>query len=590
MLAIMLMVTIPFKHACAQVPNDERSSVDFTSEYARSFDYNGRTANKLIGNVIFQLHEKNVVITCDSAYMYTSDSLDLFGRVEMFQGPATIRCDKMTYDGTWAKVRGNVVRMNKEKMTLLTQHFDYNVDKETGFYFNSGTVDRDGETLESDKGYYYSKPDVFMFSGNVGLKNKDYTIACDSMHYDMKTENVTFHGFTKVWYGDSFISANYGWQHKADDEVHFSNNVYGCTPDKELWADSLFYKQKEERGRLYGNIQLLDTVQTSILFGDEAHFTRNPEYAEVTKNPVIAYYGQEDGKQKKKQQPTDSLTVEQKFELSDSVAQKPQTDTLFLAADIIKSTGYPNPKFKQPDSLNVKQQNDSLYRIMEAYPNVRVFRRDIQAVCDSLVANTLDSIAMMYKSPVLWSDSTQISSDSIRFTAINRVLRYADFYSNAFIAIEEDSIRYSQIKGRDMKAFFADNAIYKLDVYGNAQSLYYLRDEGEITNANKTESADMTVSISDNQIKRVKYINKPETKIYPIEKLPEEDKILKGFSWQESRKPKSKEELFNRTVRPSQRSEVSKYTPPEFPYTKRMKELESKSWLHNIDLKPLILQ
>ncbi len=574
-----------------QQQKEERSSVIIrNSDVVRSLDYKGRTINRLLGNVIIDQEKNGVVVTCDSAYMYTSDSLDLFGQIEMFQGPSTIRCEKMTYDGGWARVRGNVVRMSRGNMTLLTQYFDYNINQELGIYYNGGTVDRDGEILESDRGYYYAQPDLFMFAGNVAMKNKEYTIASDTMQYNMNTEDILFLGPTKIWQEDNFLSANYGWQKKTIGEVFFTDNVYANTPDKELWTDSLYYYQAEDRGLLYGNIQLVDTVQSSMAFGDEGRFFNNPEFAELYKNPSVAYYSkrQSDNEQGPEQdiavtesQVADDVEVRQPIMVAES---KPIIDTLFVVADTIRSVAYPNPALYLPqhDSISTEQQQpvDSVYRQIYAFRNVRAYRYDIQSVCDSMVFNTRDSVAKMYINPIIWSDTTQISSDSIYITMRNGVLETADFYSSPFIAMKEDSIRFSQIKGRNMKAFFIDNTIDRLEVYGNAQNIYYLREENKIVNVNISEGSNMTVYFLNRAVRRVKYDYDVDTKVYPIEKQPEENKELKGMNWQEARRPKSREELFTRYVHPSQRIQMQIYTPPVFPITTRLSEIEKKSWVH----------
>lgn len=566
----------------SQAPADEEDGRSYVTirnaDFVRSFTYNGRVINRLIGNVIIDHEENGVVVTCDSAYMYTQDSLDLFGRVEMMQGAATIRCDKMTYDGTFAKVRGHIVQMTKDGMVLLTQHFDYNLEKETGTFFKGGTVEKSGETLESDRGYYYSKVENFIFAGNVALKNKDYLLSSDSLHYNMKTEDITFLGPTKIWRDDNFLFAKYGWQHKATDEIHFSQNVYMFSPDKELWADSVFFYQTEERGKLFGDIQLVDTVKEVMLFGEEMFFTNKPEYAEVTKDPVVVFYGEQKKKKETPQPPAvevDTVAIQADSLSAELPVAKTPVDTLFLVSDTLRLISYPNPRYGV-DSIAEKQ--DSLYRKIFAYFNVRVFRNDIQAVCDSLVVETQDSIGKMFINPILWSDSTQITSDSIRFTVLNGELRFIDFQSSAFITMQEDSIHFSQIRGRDMKALLANSAIYELDVFGNAQSIYYMREDGVVTSVNRSESSDLIASIKENQLTKVKYMNKPDSKIYPLDLFPEGDDRLKGFSWQIERRPKSREELFSKSVRPSFRQEAMKFVKPPFTITEQLKKAYNESW------------
>ena len=56
---------------------------------------------------------------------------------------------------------------------------------------------------------------------------------------------------------------------------------------------------------------------------------------------------------------------------------------------------------------------DSLYRLVKAYRNVRVYRSDAQMVCDSMVSFSTDSIIHLYINPLLWNNSNQIASDVV---------------------------------------------------------------------------------------------------------------------------------------------------------------------------------
>ncbi|MEI8060487.1 MAG: hypothetical protein WCG67_10040, partial [Ferruginibacter sp.] len=46
------------------------------------------------------------------------------------------------------------------------------------------------------------------------------------------------------------------------------------------------------------------------------------------------------------------------------------------------------------------------------------------------------------------------------------------------------------------------------------------------------------------ELNKVKYVNNVDGVMYPIKQIPADKKILKGFKWQDARRPKNKLELF----------------------------------------------
>ena len=67
---------------------------------------------------------------------------------------------------------------------------------------------------------------------------------------------------------------------------------------------------------------------------------------------------------------------------------------------------------------------DSIYRVVKAFRNVKMFRSDAQAVCDSLVSNSTDSIIHLYIEPVMWNNGNQIAAEQVDvFTANQQIVK-----------------------------------------------------------------------------------------------------------------------------------------------------------------------
>ncbi len=89
-----------------------------------------------------------------------------------------------------------------------------------------------------------------------------------------------------------------------------------------------------------------------------------------------------------------------------------QPDTLYMHSDSLKLYTY-----------NI--DTDSVYRKVHGFSKVRIYRKDVQAVCDSLVFNTLDSCLTMYRDPIVWNDNRQLLGEKIEIYMNDSTVRLA---------------------------------------------------------------------------------------------------------------------------------------------------------------------
>ncbi len=228
---------------------------------------------------------------------------------------------------------------------------------------------------------------------------------------------------------------------------------------------------------------------------------------------------------------------------------------------------------------------DSVYRLLKGFRDVRIYRSDFQAVCDSMTAISTDSTIHMYIDPVLWNQSNQITSDVMDIFTENQQITRAEFVGSPMMVSELDTLHYNQVAGKQMTAYFRDNAIYRNDVNGNAQTIYYMQDgePPQITGMGVIESGDCSFYIEDKQVVTIVYRKDPDWNIYPMDKIPPDQELfLKGFKWEGARRP-TQADVFDRTIRPSQREVKSLLPHPDFPLLKALEEhkkrlIEERRW------------
>lgn len=233
---------------------------------------------------------------------------------------------------------------------------------------------------------------------------------------------------------------------------------------------------------------------------------------------------------------------------------------------------------------------DSIYRLMKGYRDVKVYRSDFQTVCDSMVAISTDSTIHLYIDPVLWNQSNQITSDVMDIFTENQQIKRAEFIGSPMMVGQLDTTHYNQVAGKTMTAFFYNNQIYRNDVYGNAQTIYYMQDgePPEITMMGVIESGDCSFYIEDKQVVQITYRTEPVYNFYPMDDIPPTQELyLKGFKWEGERRP-SQADVFDRRIRPSQRREREQLRHPDFPIMMRIEEhkkrlIEQRRWADRND-------
>ena len=233
---------------------------------------------------------------------------------------------------------------------------------------------------------------------------------------------------------------------------------------------------------------------------------------------------------------------------------------------------------------------DSLYREIQAYSRVKIYRSDFQSVCDSLAMNTVDSVMNMYKSPVMWNGASQITSEIMHLVIQGGELTKADFEGKPMMVSEIDTTHYNQVAGKEMTSLFRNNEIYRNDVNGNVQTIYYMQEDNspEITLMAYIEAGDMTSYIEKQQVVGITYRGNPVYTFYPMDKIPASQPTkLDGFKWEAVRRP-AQDSVFTRTIRPSQRIEKQTMNRPHFPINALLEQRKSnylrrREWVDRTD-------
>lgn len=456
--------------------------------------------NRLIGNVVFK--QGDIWMYCDSAHLYkVQNMVKAYGKVHINQNDTlNIYGDSLIYSGDTklANLRGKVKLVDRQ-MTLTTNFLDYDFNTHIAFYNGKGKIVDPENTLTSLYGHYYSDIKLFAFKKEVVLKNfkKHYTMTSDTLKYQTLSKKAYFFGPTLIKGDSNEIFCLNGWYDTKNDLSQFNKNALLKQKSQSLSGDSLFYDKKNGYGKAIGNITMIDTAQNITIRGDLA------ETFEAKDSAIV----------------TGKAMMEQKFE----------KDTLFLHADTLRAT---------PDTIKGKKR-------ITAFHHVKFFKSDFQGMCDSLSYSFSDSLIRMYRTPVLWTDSNQLTASYIEIKTGKKQIHQIYLTTNAFIISQHDSINYNQIKGREIFGYFTDNKLTKIRVEGNGETIYYAdNDDKSIFGINKSVSSSMLIFLNNNNIDKISFIKMPDAVLSPPKMVQKEDKILKGFIWLEHKRPHKKNDIF----------------------------------------------
>ena len=443
-------------------------------------------------------------LTCDSAYFYQgTNSVKAFGHVHYRQGDTlSLTCERAEYDGMMQMMhaRRNVV-LHHRRQTLKTDSLDFDRLYNMANFFDGGTLIDGKDRLVSDWGEYHTETREAKFVFNVKLRSGKDVVTTDTLYYDVPTSTAHMVGPSKIVSGSSVVHTADGYYDTKTDKAKLFGRSTLVDKNKSITGDSLYYvKNGESTG--YGNVVYVDKKNKNSLTCNYLRYNEKTGMGFATKRPVAIDYSQK--------------------------------DTLWMHSDTMRIYTF---------NINT----DSVYRKVHAYPHVRAFRNDMQAICDSLVFNSKDSCMTMYKDPVIWNANRQMLGEEIRAYMADSTIRFAHVIGQA-LSIEQmpDSVHYNQITSSEMKSYFEKGEMKMTEAIGNVQTVYYMTNDKDssLVGLNYLETDTMRMYLGAARKLDKIWTNKFTSTMYPITQVPPAKYKLPNFAWFEDLRPTDKNDIF----------------------------------------------
>jgi lipopolysaccharide export system protein LptA len=442
-----------------------------------------------------------------------NDSMHTYSRYLRYQGLERI-----------AYLRDNVKLVDSKGSTLTTSELTYDLNTSIAIYAKGGKVVNKKTVLTSREGEYNGMTKDVMFKKDVVLKDPGYTIYTDSLLYNAETEIARFVAPTTIINAGRKIYTRDGYYDLKAGKAFFAKRPRIVDSASSIIADEMAFDDKDGLGQFRGNVVYVDTINNVSVLSNQLYVNKNQGSFLATEKPLMILV--QDG---------DSTYITADTLFSGKLTYLLENREVPVIIDT--SEGYIAPDLLGKDS--------SANRFFEAWNHVRIFADSVQMVCDSLFYAGTDSAFRMFRDPIVWSNDSQITADTIYlFTKDEKPDRMQAYY-NGFIINKVGTSRFNQVRGNTVNAWFKEGNIDYVRAKGRAETVYYVQDDFmKFIGMNRASSDAIDMFFDGRKPQKVKFINDLKGVTYPMKQIPAEEDKLKGFNWQDDKRPKTKYELF----------------------------------------------
>lgn len=561
------------------------------SRYGTLVKTDSGVARKLWGNVEVKIDSTHFF--SELLYIYPDEDIYAEKNIVIKQGDSLyIYADTLNHDAAaqLAILTGKVV-LNDRGRHFFTTELNYHLDTKIAEYDTFGLLTDNEAQLTSYYGTYNANTDYAFFRDSVTLVHPDVVMKTDSLRYDARRNIAYFLGPTIIKQKDALIYCEGGYynlekkiaflkynvQYKEGDKIItadsmkysgalntftlLGDNAHYKTPTVEADAHVMVYNDSTKLASLFHEVLIL--TEDDVIKGDTIYYNTETETHRSSGGTHIVsgsrivdagstYYNDSTHSTVLIGNVTVRDTAEgygilgEKIITHDSTGllktsggrplayflSEDKKDTIFLSSDKLIST-----------VIYSDSSRADTGRLVKAFYDVKILGRDYQAVCDSLVYNSLDSVIKMYYSPVLWIDTLQMKGDTV--TIHLKQGGISDFFirEHAIIIQHEIAELFNQISGKKLYGKFKDNELRYIDITSNVQSIYYIKDDNNAySGVAEVFSSSLRMIFKDGEMDDIKYYTQPNGTIHPMT-INHMNMRLPAFEWLIDKRPTSLNDL-----------------------------------------------
>ncbi|MEL6123928.1 MAG: OstA-like protein, partial [Bacteroidota bacterium] len=548
-----------------QVPSLDRGSNDsdsitYLTTIADEVSYytDGTTEwDTLWGRV--QLIQDSLYMFCDRAVVEDKTFAEAYEEVVIIHRDSIqIFSDTLLYDGAeeTAILTSRVILQEGER-NVYTQELEYYIPSREAIYRSGGTLTQRDQVVTSQYGYYNTITKTAELSGNVDYRDTSMTVYTDSIVYYTDADQINLVSPSRISRDSVEIYAQSGVirmkieqgvlsgdvQVKTQNELITSGilSFDGIKNSYQFWvqpkailsdgiatADTMIYYRDEDVVELIGHASYVgnqDVVDAPFI----RYNLSTEDYA--TKGRANIHSGDTDISANDVFIDDSGATV-----LQGQVSIREDSGKTNIYSDyaishdqgtqIYSVNGQPLMQYVlTEDTLSIRAdtllqrdstitEQDTIGEFYRALNDVTLYSGNVSGRADLFDYSISDSMIIMIGSPVLWSDSIQLSADTITLYISGGSVKRIDQSSNAFILSPDEQGNLNQIKCKHISNRISDGKIDSTFAERNVELCFLVMKDGEYEAVNRTTSSSMVFTFDNADIESVRMDGNQESNIY----------------------------------------------------------------------------
>lgn len=395
----------------------------------------------------------------------------------------TVMGDLMTGssgDETIREVTGNVV-ITQGNITITCDTALHYISRNDARLIGNVVLTQNELTIRTPEGYYFGDERIAISDKGLVLSDGIVVLSARNGDYSFPDKRADFKKDVKLVDTASTLLCENLTYYREEEKAIAQNNVCIYDTATSLQADSLVHWRRTKVSFAFRNVLLTDFANNTILFGNRLEDDGMLKYTIIDDKPLMM-----------------------QIDTSDSG----EPDTLFLQAEIMEAMRDSTGIFIATDSVRIlrgtfasKNEKTIYYQSLKRMESFR----------------PIETAPV----PVIWSDNSQLSGDSIRIYLKSRAMEKMEIRKNSLILTKHAGFenRYDQIAAATVDLLFDTAGVRRANLAGNVLSIYYMFEDSVASGLVKSSSRTAVMHFLDDKIDRIHLYGDPNSEYHPEKEI-----------------------------------------------------------------------
>jgi lipopolysaccharide assembly outer membrane protein LptD (OstA) len=312
---------------------------------------------------------------------------------------------------------------------------------------------RDGVILTCESAESLEEEDITWLYGNVRITLEEGTISGYRAKLDGKKEEISLIGHAQYLHNMQILRSEELIYHLDSKTAIAFGNPFIQDSTRIIQADTLTYSEKEQMGRGFHNIRIMNDDKTMIIKGDQFQYFVKEDSILVSNSAQLMQFG--------------------------------DTDTTFVLI---------------ADSLSITDKH------FLAWDNVHIHQNDVTGQCDVFDYLPDDSLAVMKGSPFLGGTYYQLSGEFIELRLAKDQIESVFIPSKPQFYQEKtylDTTFADKITGQKMAIAFEEGFAKEITVLKMATSVYHIIEDSTYQGRNTVSGDTLSIFIENDEPEKI---------------------------------------------------------------------------------------